>query len=293
MLLKLKRELSKIDIMTPKDFLLMNLGVLLMSTGIYFFKFPNNFTMGGVSGISVILGALTEKATPATLVFAINMILLAVGFCVFGKSFGFKTAYASIMMSAELWLLEAFLPMKAAFTSQPLLELVFATMLPAIGSAILFNLSASSGGTDVIAMILKKYTNVNIGNALLLSDTLIVLWSFFVFGMETGLFSLLGLASKALVVDNVIESINLCKYFTIITTKPEEVCDYIKGTLIRGATKISARGAFKDEDRVVIMTVVKRFEGAILQKQVKEIDPHAFIMITNTSEIIGKGFRGV
>lgn len=276
-----------------KEFGWLTLGTTLMSVGIYFFKFPNNFSTGGVSGISVILGELIHRATPGSLVFSLNMILLAIGFLVFGKKFGIKTAYASVLMSSEIWLLEWFLPMSKPFTNEPLLELTFAVMLPAFGSALLFNMDASSGGTDVIAMILKKYTNINIGKALLLSDFFIVLCCFLVFGMQTGLFSLLGLSAKALVVDSVIESINLCKYFTIVTTKPHQVCDYIVNELKRGATKVDAEGAFTDEEKTIVVTVVKRAQGVKLQKHIKQIDSKAFVLITNTSEIIGKGFRGV
>ncbi len=275
-----------------KEFGWLTLGTTLMSIGIYFFKFPNNFSTGGVSGISVILGKLINGITPGALVFIINMVLLVIGFMIFGKKFGIKTAYASILMSVQIWILEWLIPMGKPFTNQPLLELMFAVMLPAFGAAILFNMDASSGGTDVIAMVLKKYTEIDIGKALLFSDAIIVLGCFLVFGMQTGLFSLLGLAAKALVVDSVIESINLCKYFTIITTKPHEVCDYIVNVLKRGATRIEGEGAFTNEEKTVVLTVVRRAQGIRLQKEIKRIDHKAFVLITNTSEIIGKGFRG-
>lgn len=286
--------LSKLKIkpISLKEFLWLNLGVICLTVGIYFFKFPNNFSIGGVSGIAVILGSLTGNATPGFFVFVINMVLLAVGFVIFGKGFGLKTAYASIMMSAQIWVLERLIPITKPLTNEPVLELAFAILLPAAGSAILFNIDASSGGTDVIAMVLKKYTRVNIGYSLLLSDLIIVVWCFFVFDIQTGLFSLSGLAAKALVVDNVIESINLCKYFTIITTKPDEICDYIKTELSRGATKLDATGAFTGEEKTVVIAVVNRYQAALLQRKVKEIDSGAFSLITNTSEIIGKGFRG-
>lgn len=276
----------------PATFGLLTLGTTLMSVGIYFFKFPNNFSTGGVSGIAVILGKLFANITPGSFVFIINMILLVVGFAIFGKGFGLKTAYASFLMSAEIWVLERVVPMLKPFTNEPLLELTFAVMLPAFGSAILFNLDASSGGTDVAAMVLKKYTDINIGRALLFSDVIIVVACFLVFDMQTGLFSLLGLAAKALVVDSVIEGINLCKYFTIITTQPDEVCEFIVHTLNRGATRINAEGAFTKENKTIVMTVVKRAQGIRLQRQMKLIDSKAFVLITNTSEIIGKGFRG-
>ena len=106
--------------------------------------------------------------------------------------------------------------MSHPLTSQPVLELVFAIVLPALSAAILFNMDASGGGTDIIAMILKKYTHFDIGMALFLVDFLITLAAFIVFDPETGLFSFCGLMAKSLVIDSAIENINLCKYFTII-----------------------------------------------------------------------------
>lgn len=275
-----------------KDFALLNAGVLIVALGVYFFKFPNNFSIGGVSGISVILGRLMPAYSPAAIVFVLNMSLMVLGLLIFGKSFGAKTAYASVMLSVELWLLEYFVPMSGPFTREPMLELVFAVMLPAVGSAILFHIDASTGGTDVIAMLLKKYTNINIGNALLLSDFIITVVACFVFGMETGLFSILGLAAKALVVDSVLESINLCKYFTIITSKPKEVGDFIVKNLHRGATCMDANGVFTNDNKTVIICAVRRAQAMHLRNYVRSVDAKAFILITNTSEIIGKGFRG-
>lgn len=275
-----------------KEFALINIGVLVLVTGIYFFKFPNHFSTGGVSGIAVVLGGLLPQFKPAALAFIINMLLLGVGFLFFGKGFGIKTTYASILFSVELWLFELLFPMSAPFTDQPLLELVYAVMLPAFGSAILFNYEASSGGTDVIAMILKKYTHLDIGKALLCSDFLITVSAGLVFGVKIGLFSMLGLVAKALVVDTVIENINLNKYFTIITTKQIEISDYIVKTLKRGATVQEATGAFSHQPKSVIIAVVSRPQAVKLQRFIKDTDTDAFIMITNTSEIIGKGFRG-
>jgi uncharacterized membrane-anchored protein YitT (DUF2179 family) len=276
-----------------KEFLLINLGVFLMAVGIYFFKFPNKFTTGGVSGISVLMGGLFPNIKPGKFVLIANMFLLAVGFLFFGKKFGVKTAYASIVFSAEIWLLEVLFPMDAPFTGQPVLELAFAVLLPAIGSAILFNNDASSGGTDVIAMILKKYTHLDIGKALLLSDSIITVSAVFVFGMEVGLFSIAGLLAKAFLVDSVIENININKFFTIITTKPDEICEFINKDLKRGATVHEAKGAFTHRPKTVIITVMNRPQAVSLQRFIRNVDPDAFILITNTSEIIGKGFRGV
>lgn len=277
-----------------KTFGIVNLGVFLLSLGVYFFKFPNHFTTGGVSGISIILGKVIPFLSPATLMSIINILLLVVGFIFIGKEFGFLTTYCSLMFSFETWLFERVYPMDEPFTDQPLLELCFAIMLPAVGSALLFNCNASSGGTDIVAMILKKYTGISdIGKALLVSDSLIAFSSCFLFGMKTGLFSLLGLFLKAFVVDSVIESINLCKFFSIVTSKPDEICDYIIHNLNHSSTVIDAQGAYSHTGCKVVLTACRRGEAVKLRQKSKEIDPHSFMFITNTSEIIGKGFRSI
>ena len=283
-----------------KEYALLTFATLLMVAGIYFFKFPNHFSTGGVSGISVILGHYFPEITPGSFVLVINVLLLIVGFVVFGKGFGGKTAYVSLLMSGATWVLERVVPMTAPMTAladpaaaQPLVELIFAVSLPAVGSAILFNLDASSGGTDIVAMVLRKYTSLDIGKALMCSDLIITLMAFVAFGPVTGLFSILGLVIKSLLVDMVLENINTHKYFHIITTKPKEIEEYITKKLKRGATELHGEGVYTHEDRTVVMTVMSRHEAVLLRKHVRRVDPQAFVLIMNTGEIVGKGFRGV
>ena len=283
-----------------KEYALLTFATLLMVAGIYFFKFPNHFSTGGVSGISVILGHYFPEITPGSFVLVINVLLLIVGFVVFGKGFGGKTAYVSLLMRGAPWVLERAVPMTAPMTAladpaaaQPLVELIFAVSLPAVGSAILFNLDASSGGTDIVAMVLRKYTSLDIGKALMCSDLIITLMAFVAFGPVIGLFSILGLVIKSLLVDMVLENINTHKYFHIITTKPAEIEAYITGTLKRGATELHGEGVYTHEDRTVVMTVMSRHEAVLLRKHVRRVDPQAFVLIMNTGEIVGKGFRGV
>ncbi|MBQ8653597.1 MAG: YitT family protein [Clostridia bacterium] len=275
-----------------REWLLLTLGTILTSAGVYLFKFPNNFSTGGVSGISVVLGHYFPGITPGDFVMVINMALLLIGFLVFGRSFGVRTAYVSTLMSTLIWVWERVIPLTQPMTSQPLMELIFAVGLPAVGSAILFNLDASSGGTDIVAMILKKYTSLNIGNALMVSDCVITLMACVAFGMETGLFSVLGLLMKCLLVDMVLENIRIHKYFHIITTKPEQIADYVNNTLHRGATELRGEGSYTHEGRTVLMTVMNRREAIMLRRYVRQVDPHAFVLIMNTGDIIGKGFRG-
>ena len=163
-----------------KNFTLLTVSTLIMSVGIYFFKFANNFTFGGITGLAVLVARFSPLSA-SDFTFIANMLLLLVGLIILGKKFALKTAYSSILLSVSLSVLERIYPMSHPLTDQPILELIFAIVLPAFGSAILFNIGASSGGTDVIAMILKKYSSVDIGKALLISDFFITLAGFFVF----------------------------------------------------------------------------------------------------------------
>lgn len=269
----------------------LNLGILMMSVGIYFFKTPNSFATGGVSGISIVLAILFPQISQATYMLIINVILLILGIIILGKQCGLLTVFCSLVMSAETWLFEYFIPLKAPLTGSPLLELVYAVMLTGIGAAIIFRCKASSGGTDIVALILKKYTNMNVGRALLLSDFLIAASTFLVAGVSAGLFSLAGLFAKVFVVDDILDSMNMCKAFTIITTKANEIDDYIMNEMHRSATVHKAVGAYSGEDKQIIITVCQRTEALKLRKKVKEIDPQSFMIITKTSEILGKGFR--
>ncbi len=272
---------------------LLTMGGLLTAVGIYFFKFPNHFSTGGVSGLSVILGHYFPSITPGDFVMVINMLLLVIGFLLLGKEFGVRTAYVSTLMSGAVWVLERVLPLSEPLTTQPFMELIFAVALPAVGSAILFNLDASTGGTDIVAMLLRKFTSLDIGKALICSDLVITLMACVAFGMETGLYSILGLVIKSLLVDMVLENIHTHKCFHIITGHPAPIEEYIKNNLKRGATKLHGEGIYTHEGREVLLTVVGRREAVLLRRYIKSVDPEAFMLITNTSEIIGKGFRGV
>lgn len=274
------------------EYLIITVATLLLVVGVHFFKFPNNFSFGGVTGVAVVLGALL-KHSAATYTFVINMALLGLGFIFLGKGFGLKTIYVSVLTSVGLAVLERWCPITAPLTEQPVLELIFAIFLPALSAAILFNIGASGGGTDIIAMILKKYTAVPIGVALFLVDLVIVLASCFIFDIQTGLFSLTGLLAKSLVIDNVIESINLCKAFMIVCDDPDPICDYICRELERSATIYRAEGAYTHQDRTMILTVMKRSQAVQLRNFVRRSQPDSFITIFNSSEIIGKGFRGL
>ena len=280
------------EVSTLERYLLFSVGIFITAIGTYFFKFPNNFSTGGVSGLSLILGRLIDSQvfTPSVLMFIINTALLGVGFVFIGKEFAFSTVYCSMLLSVLMTVLEKLYPIAAPLTTQPFLELCFAVLLPGFGSAILFHLGGSSGGTDIIAMILRKYTSMNIGSALMVADSLITVAALIFFGVEAGLYSILGLLMKSTLVDFIGDSFRTKKCFQIITDRPQPIVDFIVNTLNRSATLEDVHGAYTNSQKTMIVTVMNRSQAMALRKHVHLIDPHAFMIITASTEIVGKGF---
>lgn len=273
-----------------KDYIVITLAVIIMDLGIYAFKFPSHFSFGGVSGLAVVLNEILGISA-AQINLVINLALLVIGFAVLGKSFGLKTAYATVLSSVVLSLMEKMMPISAPLTNQPMLELAYAIALPAVAAAMLFYVDASGGGTDIVAMILKKYTTIDIGTALLISDVAIVALSFIAFDVRTGLFSVCGLLAKSIFVDRTMDQMRLCKYFTIISSDPEPICDFIQNVLNRSTTLYNAEGGYSHENKKVILCALDRRQAVILQRFIRQTDDSAFIMITKSSETFGKGFR--
>ena len=273
-----------------RELALMVLGTALVAAGTYFFKFPNHFSTGGVTGLAVLINAALPALPASNVAAVLNLLSLVLGFAVLGRGFGVRTIFCTVLFSAMLAGLEAVVPLSAPLTDQPLLELLFGVLLPALGSAVLFNIEASTGGTDIVAMALKKVTPMDIGMALLLSDVLIAGGTLFLYDIRTGLFSLLGLMLKSVLVDSAIESLNRRKSFMVVTRFPEELCQFITGRLHRSATYWTATGAYSGEECTVVLTVISRGQAVVLRKYLRGLDPHAFMVVSNSSEIFGKGF---
>jgi uncharacterized membrane-anchored protein YitT (DUF2179 family) len=293
---------------TLKTYLIITVGGLIVACGVYFFSFPNNFSTGGVSSLAVLLAKVigVEVITPALIMAVVNVILLVIALIIFGKAFAFKTVYCSLLISLFSLVMEKLLPINKipnvvaslngtiTLTGEPFLELIFAIGCIAVGSAITFSVGASSGGTDIVAMILKKYTNLDISRALFASDVVLVLASFFIFNIRIGLFSLLGLILKSFIVDVVIDGIYLTKCFYIITSRENEIVEFINNQLHRGATVSMCTGSFTHEDKKIIITVLSRTQSMQLKTYIKETgDGSDFTIITNSSDIVGKGFRSM
>ena len=278
---------------TVGEYLMLTLGTFLVAAGVYFFKFPNHFNTGGVTGLAVILNAIVPAVSASTFASVINLAFLVLGFVALDKGFGVRTVYCTVLFSAMLSGLEWLFPMAAPLTNQKMLELFFAVILPSLGAAILFNMQSSTGGTDILAMILKRFSNMDIGMALLYVDVLIAASTLYFVGTEAGLYSVLGLVLKSVVVDSVIESLNRRKSFLAVTSCPQEVCGFITQSLNRSATYWQAEGASSHEPKWVVLTALSRSQAVALRLYLKTADPHAFILVTNSSEIFGKGFMRV
>lgn len=273
-----------------KFFALLNLGLFLTALGTALFKAPNHFAFGGTTGLSVILATLWPQWNVGGFMWIVNAALVILGFLFLGvRSMGW-TIFSSFALSFYVSLCETLWPLEQPMTNDVFLELCFAVILPALGAAIVFNIGASTGGTDIIAMILHKYTSLEIGRALLVSDIGIVLWAAYLYGPATGLYCILGMILKSTVVDNAIESLNLRKVCTVVTTQPDVVRAFIVEDLHRSATEEHATGAFTHEEKWALMTVLTRQQAQMLRNFIRVHDPHAFITIVNSSEIIGKGF---
>lgn len=274
-------------------FLTLNLGLFLTAIGIEVFKAPNHFALGGTSGLSIILSTLFPKFPVSAFMWLINLALVLLGLAFLDRRTMGWTVFSSFALSFYVSILERLIPLSAPLTNDTLLELIFAVGLPAVGSAIVFNIGASTGGTDILAMILKKYSSLQIGKALLLVDAAIVATAAALYGPRTGLYCILGLISKSFVVDSFIENVNTQKVCTVICSRPNDVVGFLVSELHRTATVREERGAFTGRPETVLVTVLSRREATRLRIYLRETDPHAFMTMVNSSEIVGRGFRGM
>ena len=272
-------------------FLTLNAGLILTAISIVIFKAPNNFAFGGTSGLSVPLSALVPNMPVSVFMWIINVALVVLGLIFLPKKAVGWSVFASFALSGYCSLIELIYPENVSPTGDMWLDLCFAVILPALGSAIVFDIGASTGGTDILAMILKRRTSLEIGKALLIVDLGIVCAAAFLFGPRVGLYCILGLFAKTLVVDGAIEGLHLRKVCTVISRRPREVEEFIVRRLNRTATLTQSIGAYSGEHVMQIMSVLTRKEAMMLRLYVRKIDPHAFITIVNSSEIIGRGFR--
>ena len=189
-----------------KEYAIVTIGVILVAIGIQYFFAPNNIAGGGLSGLALIINYYIPKLSIGTIIFLGNLILFAISFIVIGGDFGLKTIYASFMLSIVIEFMDKILK-STALTTNLLAAVIFGTLVTAIGLAMVFAINASTGGTDILAKILNKYTTFNIGISLLIVDLFVAIVGGLTFGLEKGIYSLLVIVLNGLLIDRVIEKI--------------------------------------------------------------------------------------
>lgn len=193
-----------------KEYILLTLGVILVAFGIQYFYAPNEIAGGGLSGMALVISHYIPSLSVGTIIMIGNVILFAISFILIGGDFGFKTIYASFMLSFVMDFMEKVLH-SYALTTNMLLAIMFGTIIIATGLGIAFAINASTGGTDILAKILNKYSTFNIGISLLLVDLFVVVCGGVTFGLDKGIYSLLAVIANGLIVDAVIAKIEKVK----------------------------------------------------------------------------------
>ncbi|NLK94277.1 MAG: YitT family protein [Clostridiales bacterium] len=274
-----------------KDYLLITIGIILVAIGLEYFFFPNEIASGGVSGLALILYDLIG-VKPGIVMIISNIILFIIAFIFLGGSFGVKSIYASFGLSFIMSIIEKlFNPV--GITNNLILATIFGSVILGMGVAIVFSQGASTGGTNIIAAMLSKYGNMDIGKGILISDSLVIILALYTFGAELGMFGLLSVYLTSIIIDKFIDGFNSCKQVMIFTDREELVVNYIMKDVDRGCTVFKGKGGFTREENIVIFTVLDRRQFIKLKKFMKQYNPEAFITVNEATEVLGKGFRNL
>lgn len=273
-----------------RRFLQINLGVIIMVVGIYFFLIPNHFVIGGVSGLSQIIQYFFSRLPISFLMGCMNIFLLIIAFVFIGKDFGGYTVYASLATSVYLFILERLIPLSGPLTGNLLLNLLYGCSVAGLGMGIIFNAEASTGGTDIIAKLISMVTHLDIGKSLLIPDFLIVFGSAFVFGLEIGLFSLMGVYLQAFFIDYAIAGFRRRVKMEIHSKEINAINRFIHHTLNRGSTIYEVVGGFTGNRQQMIATVLTKGEYLRVKALIEAVDPDAFVTVHYITETMGEGF---
>lgn len=276
-----------------KDYIIITIGVFLVASGLYFFMMQNDIAAGGISGLAMVLNHYIPWLPVGGMMFIIDGILFIVAFIVIGRDFGGRTIYSSLLLSTTTLMLEKFIPMKDSLTGDMFMEMIFGIIITAIGLAIIFNKNASTGGTDIIAKILNKYFHINMGKGVLMADLVVVTMAMAAFGLKQGLYALFAVILNGIVIDRAIEGFNSCKQVKVISDKYLDIEKFILKELERGATVYSATGSFSQSEVMVLETVVSTKEFIRIKNYIKDIDPNAFVIVSDVHETLGEGFKSI
>lgn len=276
-----------------KKFFLINVGVLLVAAGFYYFMDPNNLAPGGVTGLSKVINYYIPQVPLSVILLILNTILFVIGIAFIGKEFGILTIYSFVSLSVYMRIMEIVTPLNGSLTGDVLIELIFGSAITAVGLAVVFYQGTSTGGTDILAKILNKYFHMDIGKGLLVADMFVTVFAIAAFGLGKGLYSVLGVFMVGYLIDNFIEGFNINKKIEIITCEGEKIKRFIIEDLDRSATLYVATGAYSREEKEIITTVVGKKQFIKLKSHIKQVDKKAFIITYNVHETVGEGFKSI
>jgi len=293
------KKLIKLGRMQPVvDYAAIIFGCFLVALGLDLFLIPNRITAGGVSGISTILFHLLGVPVGLSML-GFNGLLFLVALMTLGREFGLRSAVATVALSFMVDGIYLVAPLLGAgpdlaergITQNVLLATIFGDILTGAGMALVFLKNSSTGGTDILARILNKYTEIPIGRSLMMIDALVTVGAGFVFGAEMAMFAIIAIFVNSKTIDFLIQGMNQGKKFLIISRKYREIADDIIRVMGRGATLLNGVGAYSGEDRPIILVVIRPRELPRLKGIVRDHDPDAFVMVSEVYEIMGEGFR--
>ncbi|KQL36719.1 YitT family protein [Psychrobacillus sp. FJAT-21963] len=269
-----------------RDYLYVIIGAAIIAIGFNVFLLPNQVASGGVSGISTILKGVFGWE-PGIVQYSFNIPLFIAGLFFLGAKFGIKSLVGTLTLPAVVLLSSSWEP----WTTNPLLGALFGGITVGLGLGIVFRGGASTGGTDLAAQIITKYTGFSLGTSVLLIDGLIVLSAAIVFDIEKALYALIGLFVTTKTIDLVQLGFSQSKMIYIITNKQEEIRDAIYKEIDRGVTKLPAIGGYTEEERPILLVVAYQTEFTKLKQIVKTHDPQAFVIVSSAYEVLGEGFK--
>ncbi len=273
-----------------RSYLLISLGALLVATGICLFFIPANLATGGITGLALVTHKLVPAISIGNALLILNVVLFGIGFLTIGKAFGAKTIYAAALLTGLVYVFDAFVTLDGPIVDDLLVNLIAGILVSGLGLGIVFNQNASTGGTDIIAKVLNKYLNIDIGRSLLMADFIVVTLAAFSFGIELAVYALLGIIMNGFIIDAAIEGFNLKVNVSIISSESVAIQKYIVESLERGATIYTAKGAYTMSDKEIITSVMGKKEFVRLKTHVRALDPKAFVMVSNVREVLGEGF---
>lgn len=286
-----------------RDYALITVGSFILAVGFVYFITPHKIVPGGLFGIAIVVHYLTQgwfslwpDGFPVGLFsLLVNIPLTLIGIKILGPRFGVKTVVGFVLSSVFIDLVTYLrTDVDAPLVPDVLLSCIFGGVLIGIGTGLIFKSKATSGGSDIIAMIIAKYTSMQLGQLMIYVDSVIVLVGLAAFkDWQIPLYSWLVIYITGKAIDVVLEGMNYHKAMIIISSRHDEIKEKILVDLERGGTYFMGRGMFTNEEKQIIYTVVSRREVSILEQFISQIDPDAFITIMDASEILGEGFRSL